>query len=93
LRESEVEKYLTDKVSILGGEVRKLSWVHRSNAPDRFIAYKGVWLVEVKRPGKGERPAQRRERERLEAQGVRCRVLSTLAEVDTFIRELQCPSP
>ena len=37
MRESEVEKYLVDQVTALGGEIRKVKWIGRNNAPDRFV--------------------------------------------------------
>lgn len=89
MRESKIEAYLVAEVTKLGGEVRKLKWIGRSHAPDRFVAYNGVWLVELKAPGKVERPGQTRERERLTAQGVRCRVIDSLLGVDTFIEGLR----
>ena len=94
MRERDVESYFVERVTAVGAEVRKLSWVHRSHAPDRFVAFNGVWLVELKRPGKVERPGQARERKRLEALGVRCRVVSTHEQVDGFVEELcQSRSP
>lgn len=94
MRESQVEDYFKQRTEALGAEVRKLKWIGRRNAADRFVAFNGVWLVELKRPGETERPAQKRERLRLEAQGVRCRVCSTLFEVDAFVEELcQSRSP
>lgn len=89
MRESKIETYLVAEVTKLGGAVRKLKWQGRSHAPDRFVAYNGVWLVELKAPGKVERPGQVREREQLTAQGVRCRVIDTLSGVDSFIQELR----
>lgn len=94
MRESDIEGYLLERLAALGAEVRKLKWIGRRNAADRFVAFNGVWLVELKRPGEKERPAQTRERLRLEARGVRCRVCSTLSEVDGFVEELcQSRSP
>lgn len=89
MRESQLEGYLVAEVLKLGGEVRKLKWIGRSHAPDRFVAYKGVWLVELKAPGKVERPGQARERQRLVAQGVRCYVLDSMDKIDTFIELLK----
>lgn len=37
MREASVEKYLVQRVKELGGEVRKVRWVGRSNAPDRLV--------------------------------------------------------
>lgn len=89
MRESQLEGYLVAEVLKLGGEVRKLKWIGRSHAPDRFVAYKGVWLVELKAPGKVERPGQTRERQRLVAHGVRCYVLDSMDKINTFIELLK----
>ena len=37
MRESHIEKYLKIRVEGLGGEVRKVQWVGRRNAPDRLV--------------------------------------------------------
>ena len=89
MRESKIEAYLVAEVTKLGGEVRKLKWIGRSHAPDRLVAYNGVWLVELKAPGRVERPGQARERERLTANGVRCWVIDSLEGVDNFIDVLR----
>ena len=92
--EREVETYFVSQVEKNGGSVRKLKWINRSNAPDRFVALNGAWLVELKANGKKERPAQTRERKRLELNGVRCRVINSVEGVDAFIKEvLACPCP
>lgn len=47
--EREVEAYLKKRVEALGGEVRKVQWVGRKNAPDRLVmlpaTYKTVQLA------------------------------------------------
>lgn len=91
MRERDVEEYFTERLKAVGAEVRKMKWIGRNHAQDRFVAFNGVWLVELKRPGKTERPGQERERKRLEAHGVRCFVCSTLEEVDGFV-EVLCRS-
>lgn len=37
MRESEIEKYLVQRVKALGGEVRKVKWIGRNGAPDRLV--------------------------------------------------------
>lgn len=37
MREADIEKYLVKRVKALGGEVRKVQWVGRRNAPDRLV--------------------------------------------------------
>jgi len=88
VRESVVENYLIKQVLKAGGLFRKLKWIGRRGAPDRFIALnQRVSLVEVKRPGGVLRPEQEREHARLKAQGVNVVTVSTLEEVDNFIKE------
>lgn len=35
--ERDIEKYLVRRVKKLGGEVRKVQWIGRNNAPDRVV--------------------------------------------------------
>jgi hypothetical protein len=37
VREREIERYLVKRVKELGGEIRKVVWVGRKNAPDRVV--------------------------------------------------------
>lgn len=37
MKEAAIEKYLVERVKELGGEVRKVQWVGRKNAPDRVV--------------------------------------------------------
>lgn len=37
MRESQIEKYLINRVVQLGGEVRKVKWLGRRGAPDRLV--------------------------------------------------------
>lgn len=39
MRESKVEKHLTDRVKALGGDTRKLSYVGRHSATDRLLLF------------------------------------------------------
>ena len=85
-RESEIEKYLVACVGANGGEVRKLKWIGRRNAPDRFIALNGrVVIAEVKRPGKRPTAAQEREIQRLLDVGCTVTWVSSHEEVDLLI--------
>ena len=36
-KEAKIEKYLCDRVKMLGGEVRKVKWIGRRGAPDRLV--------------------------------------------------------
>lgn len=88
-RESTIEEAFCNAVYRAGGTTRKLLWVGRGGAPDRFVALPsaGVILVELKRPGKDAEEHQAREYKRLNKVGVRTAVVATLAEIDAFIQE------
>jgi len=88
IRESCIENHLVRRVEDAGGEVRKLKWIGRRNAPDRVVLLNGAHFVELKRPGKEATPQQSREHLRLARQDVSVWVLSTLDEVDEFIRRV-----
>lgn len=90
MREAVIEKHLKDRARRAGGLCRKLRWIGRSGAPDRFLslpaghAKAGIWLAELKRPGKDAEEHQAREHERLREAGVRVVVLASLEAVDNF---------
>jgi hypothetical protein len=84
--ESDIEKYFVIRSKNIGALVRKLQWIGRIGAPDRFFAFNGnIVLVELKAPGCRPRSEQEREHTRLTEQGVRVEVLSTKEEIDLFI--------
>ena len=73
-RESQIETYLKQQVNIRDGEIRKVTWVGQSKAPDRLVMLPNradpspgptghtLW-VELKAPGKGKTfPADAHER-------------------------------
>lgn len=89
MRENQIEKHLHDRVKVLGGEHRRLSWIGRNGANDDLVLLPGRHvLVECKRPGKGATPAQAREHERLRAAGFEVHVVSTTDQIDAIF-----PSP
>lgn len=90
MREREVETYGTQQFrGKLRAEVRKLKWLDRRGAPDRFVASPlipgAVWLIEYKSTEGKLRPEQKREIARLRAAGVTVLVLSSKADVDHAI--------
>ncbi len=86
MRESSVEDYLARVVKQFGGEVRKVAWVGRKNAPDRLVLLKGGHcLVELKAPGKKATAAQLREHVRLRKSGFEVYVIDSYAGVDGLI--------
>lgn len=98
MRESKVEEHLVKRVKALGGEVRKVGWIGRANAPDRLVLFpqEKQWtlrykdeqivishpFVELKRPTKGATAAQAREHERLRAAGLVVLVLNSIEAID-----------
>ena len=91
MRESKVEEHLVKRVKALGGEVRKVGWIGRANAPDRLVLLPDRWrpcrapwhpLIELKRPTKGATKAQAREHERLRAAGFTVLVLNSIEAID-----------
>lgn len=92
VRESQIEQALVRRVRLLGGEIRKVAWIGRRGAPDRFVMLplralracglpKSVW-VELKRPGKGAEDHQTREHRRMQSCGEIVLIIDTLDEVD-----------
>ena len=88
--EADIETYLVMRVKQLGGEIRKLAWVGRRDAPDRFVAIPSVdmppVLVELKAPDADMNTphvrAQLREHARLRAAGVTVYVVDSFEAVD-----------
>lgn len=90
MRESKVEKYLVKRVTEAGGLTRKVRWLCRNGAPDRFISFPGThaW-AEVKREGINEpKPHQGREMERLRAHGHQVYLINSYETVDQMVAEL-----
>lgn len=89
MRESTVEDYLVRQVKKCGGEVRKVRWIGRKNAPDRRIFFPGCALwVEVKAPGEKPTRAQAREHARLRYWGDRVEVIDSKDGVDDLLFSL-----
>lgn len=87
MRESDIEAYLVKRVNELGGEVRKVKWIGRRGAPDRFAMLPtkpSIW-VELKAPGEKPKPHQVREHRRMRAMGQRVEVVDSLAGVDEVL--------
>lgn len=85
-RESDIEKYLCDRVIELGGEVRKVKWIGRNGAPDRLAMMPNctIW-VELKAPGEKCRPHQIREHERMRRMGQRVEVIDSFEGIDEVL--------
>lgn len=89
--EADVEGYFVARVEGLGGEVRKVQWVGRKNAPDRFVMIPGSFpnfWAELKRPGFVINAHVRRqfaEHDRMRACGEIVHVISTRAMADAAL--------
>jgi hypothetical protein len=92
MREATVEQHLIDRVEETGGITRKMQWIGRNGAPDRFCGWPRLGrfaMPELKRPltPKAE-DHQKREHARLRACGIRVDVLASKEDVDRFIEEM-----
>lgn len=97
-RERDVETYFVEQVEKAGGFTRKLRWLCRRGAPDRFVfglpskstltGFAPVALVELKRPGCPADSHQQREGDKLRQRGVLVFVVDSFAAVDDFIRSM-----
>lgn len=92
--ESDIEAHLVRRVKELGGECRKVAWIGRRGAPDRVVMLRGriVW-IELKAEGLARRFAsnaherqQKREHDRMRAQGQKVYVLDDCDEIDKLLR-------
>lgn len=89
--EADVESYFVARVEALGGEVRKVQWLGRKNAPDRFVMLPGSqpnFWAELKRPGWKMNPhvaAQFREHDLMRKYDEIVHVISTRAMVDAAL--------
>jgi len=90
MRESDIEKYLVERVKAMGGEVRKVKWIGRNGAPDRLVMLpdRTVW-VELKAPGQKCRPHQIREHERMRRMGQTVVVIDSLEGVGDVLDDFE----
>lgn len=88
-RERDVEGYFVEQVEKAGGITRKLRWLCRRGAPDRWAGFpKRSALVELKRPGRPLDPHQAREIGKLRAKGIDVFVIDSFDAVDRFVEEM-----
>jgi len=71
--EAQIEGYLVARVTAMGGDTRKATWIGRRGCPDRFVMLPGEislnFWAECKRPGGVLEPHQVREIARMRAAG------------------------
>jgi NADPH-dependent 2,4-dienoyl-CoA reductase/sulfur reductase-like enzyme len=86
MKERDVSRYLNKRVKELGGEVRRVTWQGRRNAPDKLVLLPGAHcFVEEKRPGKEPTAAQARELKRLQDAGANATKVNTTDEADALL--------
>lgn len=89
MREKIIEAHLVKRVKELGGEVRKVQFVNRPGAPDRFVMLparqRGFWL-ELKAPGVTPEPHQIREHNRMRRMGEIVEVADSIEAVEALLK-------
>jgi hypothetical protein len=58
VRERDIEAYLVKRVQAMGGEVRKVQWIGRRGAPDRFVLLPARVVGPLYPPGQTVAPAR-----------------------------------
>ena len=93
LHERDIEDYLVTRVKQRGGTVRKVKWIGRRGAPDRFVIIPqrvgtGGWSVwvELKAPGRKPTAGQLAEHRELECMGQRVEVIDSIEGVDRLLK-------
>lgn len=85
-----VEREFVKMFERAGWLVRKMKWIGRHGAPDRFVAKRGrVVLVELKKRGGELQPSQAREFPRLRNAGVEVPVIDTVADAKALLAKLE----
>ncbi len=90
MKESEIEKYLRERVEELSGKAYKFISPGNSGVPDRMICLpKGrIYFVELKTSGKSPRPLQLLQIKQLCELGFSVYVIDSKEKVDKLIEEL-----
>lgn len=88
MKEAFVERYLAERVEKKGGLCQKITHPGRRGCPDRLVTWPNgrMFLVELKRPKGGKLSlSQVNDHRQRRARGVHVHVITSLAEVDSFI--------
>lgn len=88
MRESQIEKYLVDRVKAMGGEIRKVMFIGHRGAPDRLVLLpdnRRFW-AELKAPGEKAKPHQVREHNKLRRMGEIIEVIDSIEGVDEVLK-------
>lgn len=86
--EAAIERHLVARCQAHGALVRKLQYIGRKGAPDRFVAWPGgvIDLIELKAPGRKPDGHQQRELGRLRALGANVFVLDSYVAVERYLK-------
>ena len=89
MRESKIEKYLTQEVKKIGGESIKINSPGLNGMPDRWVGFPGgkMFFIEMKAPGKLLTKQQQYRAKQLRDMGFDSRKIDSKQEVDIFIWE------
>lgn len=87
MRESEIEKYLREKVKRLGGKAYKFVSPGTQGVPDRMVCLPGgeLFFAELKAPGQAPRPSQLYQINLLRRMGQRVEVIDSKEQVDRLL--------
>lgn len=86
--EHTLEELAVERAKARGWLYRKLQWIGRRHAPDRFFAKNGrAVFVEFKSPGEKPRPGQAKEIAALRAAGLDVRVIDNLRDAYALFEE------
>lgn len=87
MRESKIEAHLVQRVKALGGEVRKVKWINRNSAPDRFVMIPdNTFWAELKTTGEKPTAAQLREHDRMRKMGQRVEIIDSLERIEELLK-------
>ena len=91
MREKDIEKYLRDRIGVIGGKAYKFVSPGNNGVPDRLVCLPGgrVVFVELKAPGQGPRPLQIHQIGTLRKLGFRVEVFDSREQVDKFVEEVK----
>jgi hypothetical protein len=84
--EAQIEDYLVTRCKLVNAEVRKVQWIGRRGAPDRFVMPEGAntynFWAEVKRPGGKLDDHQEREIATMRERGEIVHVFDSREQID-----------
>jgi hypothetical protein len=90
MKESALEAYCIQQVHLRYGTTRKVTYMGRTGASDRWCFLPGGKLIimELKQPGKKPRPDQQAEINTLQELGFSVHVVTSKGQIDEILRDL-----